>query len=159
MGVKAFTDAIAALLVTDASFTAAITALIGTPVTRVLRANTPWEQIGAAQLPCFVIEQSPGKASPWGTGDASGMTIGHAQQQFESDLDVCLLWNAQDREVAADQRAQLPDLFASLLMRNPQPGGIDAAWLQEWLPDQGIRHPLQCWVSHIRAEYVIERTP
>jgi hypothetical protein len=159
MGVKAFTDGIAALLVTDASFTAAISALIGTPVTRVLRANTPWEQIGAAQLPCFVIEQSPGKASPWATGDASGMTIGHSQQQFESELDVCLLWNTQDREAAADQRAQLPDLFASLLMRNPQPGGIDAAWLQEWLPDQGIRHPLQCWVARIRAEYVIEKAP
>lgn len=159
MGVKAYTDAIAALLVSDATFTAAITALIGTPVTRVIRANTPWEQIGASQLPCFVMEQSPGKASPWGTGDATGLTIGHAEQLFESELDICLLWNAQDREVGADQRAQLPDIFANLMLNNPQPGGVNAAWLQEWVPDQGIRHPLQCWVGRIRAEFVTERTP
>lgn len=159
MGVKAYTDAIAALLVSDATFAAAITALIGEPVTTVIRSNTPWEQIGASQLPCFVIEQSPGNASPWGTGDASGMTIGHTEQQFESELDICLLWNVQDREVAADQRAQLPDLFANLMLNNPQPGGVNGAWLQQWLPDQGIRHPLQCWVCRIRAEFVIERTP
>lgn len=159
MGVKAFTDAIAVLLTTDAAFMADITALIGEPVSKVIRSNTPWAQIGAAQLPCFVIEQGNGSASPWGTGEASGLSIGHTEQQFESELDVCLLWNQQDRETAGDQRAQLPEIFARLMLRNPQPGGIAGAWLQQWVPDQGVLHPRHCWAARLHAEYTIERTP
>lgn len=159
MGVKAFSDGVRALLAGgDAAFTADIEALLGTPVARVLRANTPWEQIGANQLPCFVMEQGDGRASGWGTGDDNGLVIGHSSQGFESELDVCLLWHQQDRELAADQRAQLPEIFARLLLRNPQPGGINGAWLQEWMPDQGVRHPLQCWACRIRGNYEIPRT-
>lgn len=159
MGVKAYTDAIAALLVNDATFVAAITALLGEPVTRVIRSNTPWANINAADLPCFVIEQADGNASAWGTGAATGLTIGHGQQDFESNLDVCLLWNQQDRETAGDQRAQLPDLFVQLMLRNPQPGGIAGAWLQQWVPDQGVLHPRHCWAARIRAEFTINQTP
>lgn len=159
MGVKAFTDALRSLLTEEATFAAAVAALIGKPVVRVLRSNTPWEQIGVAQLPCFVIEQGDGQASGWGTGDDSGMVIGHSGQGFTSELDVCLLWTEQDRDTAADQRAQLPEIVAQLLLRNPQPGGVNGAWLQEWTPDQGVRHPMQCWACRIRANYEIPRTP
>lgn len=156
MGVKAFTDALRALLTSDPTFAGELQALIGVPVSTVLRANTPWASIGANQLPCFVMEQAPGHASQWAGSDDSGLTIGHASQAFASELDVCVLWNETSRDAAADQRAQLPDLFARLLLRNPQPGGASGAWLQEWVPDQGVMHPRQCWVARIHAEYTIE---
>lgn len=156
MAVKAFTDAMASLLVSDAKLAAELQALLGKPVAQVIRANTPWEQIPRTQLPCWVIEQGDGQASPWGTGDDTGLTIGHRSQCFASELDICLLWDEQSRESAADQRAQLPELLARLLLRNPQPGDVNGAWLQQWQPDQGVRHPLQCWAARIRAEYAIE---
>lgn len=159
MGVKSFTDAVTTLLAGDATFAGEIEALIGAPVTRVIRGNRPWEQIGAALLPCFVIEQSPGKTSGWGTGDENGLVIGHSSQDFSSELDIALLWHEQDREHAADQRAQLPELFARLLLRNSQPGAVNGAWLQEWIPDQGVRHPVQCFVARIQADYPIARDP
>lgn len=159
MGVKAFTDGVRALLTDDATFSAALQAVIGQPVVTVLRANTPWEQIGANRLPCFVMEQGDGRADSWATGEDTGLTIGHTEQACASELDVVLLWNQQDRETAADQRAQLPELFVRLLLDNPQPGGVSGAWVSEWMPDQGVRHPVQCWVARIRGEYVIERTP
>lgn len=156
MGLKQATDAIRSLLVSEPTFAAQVSALLGRDVTSVLRANTPWEQIGASQLPCFVMEQGDGQASSWATGDETGLTIGHASQAFASEIDVCLLWNEQDRERAADQRAQLPELFARLFLRNPQPGGINGAWLHEWVPDQGVRHPVQCWACRIHCEYEFE---
>lgn len=157
--VKAFTDALRALLTGDATFAEDIQALLGKPVARVIRANTPWEQIGAQLLPCFVMEQGDGRASGWGSGDENGLVIGHGSQGFSSELDVCLLWQEPDRDTAADQRAQLPEIFARLLLRNPQPGGVNGAWLQEWTPDQGVRHPMQCWAARIHADYEITRTP
>lgn len=156
MGVKAFTDGLRALLTTEQPFVTELEACVGAAVTNVLRANTPWASIGAHQLPCFVMEQGDGQASSWAGGDDSGLTIGHRQQAFASDLDVCVLWNETSREAAADQRAQLPAIFARLLMRNPQPSGVSSAWLQQWVPDQGVMHPRQCWVARIHAEYVIE---
>ena len=154
--VKTTTDAVRALLTDEATFAAAIAAVIGQPVTRVLRANTPWEQIGASQLPCFVMEQGDGQVSGWATGDDTGLTIGHRSQAFAYELDICLLWNEQNRDTAADQRAALPDLFGQLFLRNPQPGGCNGAWLKEWTPDQGVRHPLQCWACRIHCEITIE---
>lgn len=159
MGLKTITDAVRSLLTDDTTFAAELATLIGTPVANVLRANTPWEQIGERLLPCFVMEQGEGKASADATGDETGLVIGHRAQYFTSELDVVLLWNQQDRDTAADQRTQLPELLARLLLRNPQPGGANGAWLAEWIPDQGLRHPQQCWVARIRIDYAIEDTP
>lgn len=156
MDVTTTTDAIRTLLAGETEFAEAIAAAIGQPVTRVLRANTPWEQIGASQLPCFVMEQGDGQASGWATGDDTGLTIGHRSQDFAYELDICLLWNEQDREAAAAQRAALPGVLARLFLRNPQPGGCNAAQLKEWMPDQGVRHPLQCWVARVHCEITIE---
>jgi len=156
MAVKAFTDAMANLLVNDATLAAALLALLGKPVTQVIRSNVPWEQIPRTQLPCWVIEQGDGQASNWGTGSEPGLVIGHRSQCFTSELDICLLWDEASRDNAADQRAQLPELIGQLMLRNPEPGDVSGAWLQQWQPDQGVRHPLQCWAARIRAEYVIE---
>lgn len=156
MGLKATTDAIRTLLTDDPTFADAVAGLVGVPVTRVIRSNIPWEQIPASQLPCWVMEQGDGESSGWGTGEESGLTIGHAAQDFASEVDVCLLWSQQDRETAADQRAQLPELLARLFLRNPQPGGANEARLKAWMPDQGVRHPLQCWAARIHCEYTIE---
>ncbi|WP_130617997.1 hypothetical protein [Dyella amyloliquefaciens] len=157
MGVKDFTDGVRALLIGDATFVADIQTVLGKQVTTVMRSNVPWAQINDKQLPCYLMEQGNGDASSFGGSDETGLTIGHYEQQFESGLDVCLLWNEQDRERAADQRAQLPDIFARLFLRNPQPGGVAGAWLQQWVPDQGVLHPRQVWAARIQAQLVIER--
>ena len=65
MDVITTTDAIRALLTGDATFAADIATAIGQPVARVLRSNTPWEQISANVLPCFVMEQGDGETSQY----------------------------------------------------------------------------------------------
>lgn len=159
MGLKAFTDAVKALLTADATFQAGLQALLGTGVANVLSANTPWAEIPSQKLPCFVIEQGDG--SEGGNSNASdiGEVIGNSEQQFHSELQIALLWHEKDRETAAAARAQLADLFAQLFMRNPQPGGCDGAKVTGWSPDQGIRHPHQVFVALVRGEYTIEAAP
>ena len=104
MAVKAFTDALASLLVNDATLAAALQALLGKPVTQLIRSNVPWEQIPRQQLPCWVIEQGDGQAAPWGTGDDTGLVIGHRSQCFTGELDICLLWDEASRDNAASIR-------------------------------------------------------
>ena len=160
MSAKAFATAIASLLSTDATFQAALTALLGVTVTRALRSNVPFNQIPSDQWPCFVVEQGPGGAGSISNGgdDDDGLVIGSHRAGFNSELDVALLWQQSDRDTAADQRAELPTLFAQLLLRNPSPGGINLAFLQSWVPDQGINHPKQIWTATLRGEYPIYRS-
>lgn len=153
---KAFADGIAALLATDATFSAAITALLGAAITTVLRSNLPTNQIPAGQYPCFVIEQGDGRAESTSNNDEY-QTIGLAMSSYASDLHVSLIWSDNDRANAASARAQLPTLFAQLLMRNPQPGGIDGAVLSSWMPDRGVNHPTQIWSATITGNYTITR--
>jgi hypothetical protein len=156
-GPKEFADAIAALITSDATFVAALTALLGVAVSTVFRANQPIAAMPANALPCFVIEQGDGKTAPT-TNSQDFQTIGLAMTSYASDLFVTLLWSDQDRDNAANARTQLPVLFAQLLMRNPQPGGIDGAVLAEWMPDRGINHPTQIWRAVIAGNYTITKT-
>lgn len=158
MSARAFADGVADLLANDATFTAAVAAALGQSVTTVLRANTPIEQIPSGQFPCWVIEQSEGRAQSISEDGDDSMTIGGYSQSFESDLALALVWKQQDREAAADARADLPALVAQLFMRNPQPGAIVGAWLESWEPDRGALHPTQIWVANIRGQYVINRS-
>lgn len=153
-----FAEGVAALLVNDATFVAAITALLGAAVTNVLRSNQPLAQIPDAYLPCFVIEQGDGAgASPTSDGNWQ-QTIGLSQKTFGSELFVVMLWTDNDRDNAAKTRAKLPTLFAQLFMRNPQPGAIDEATLTGWQPDRGVNFPRQVWRATIGGEYTVSRS-
>ncbi|MDR3389926.1 MAG: hypothetical protein P4L92_23055 [Rudaea sp.] len=152
-----FASGIAALLTGDATFVAAIAALLGAPVTTVLRGNIPVSQIPAGSYPCFVVEQGDGKAAPT-ANTMDSQTIGLAMSSFESDVLVSLIWTDQNPATAAITRGKLPTPFAQLLMRNPQPGGIDGAWLGEWQPDRGVNHPTQIWRGVIAGNYTITKT-
>lgn len=154
MSAQAFADGIRALLTGDATFSAAITALIGAQP-GVLRGNAPFANIPAGSYPCWVVEQGNGNAQPSSEGGDTFLTIGTREGSYQSDLGVALVWKNNDREAAADQREQLSALFAQLMLRNPQPGGITAAWLEGWTPDRGALHPTQLWVATIRGLYSI----
>lgn len=158
MTARAFRDGIATLLVSDGIFASAITALIGTSVATVLTANTPAQEVTRNLLPCFVIEQSGGVASPISNDGDDFLTIGSYEQHTESDLSVALWWHEPDREKAADARSDLSTLFAQLLLRNPTPGGIYSAWLQEWATDAGTQHPNHIFVATLRGQYAIPRS-
>jgi hypothetical protein len=159
LSAKLLADGVATLLATDPTFQAALTTLLGFPVTRVLRSNIPWDQIPTDQWPCFILEHGPGASgSITNSGDdTDGLTIGATRQGFGSELDVALLWAQADRETAFDQRSQLPTLFAQLFMRNPEPGGVPC-YLQNWVPDQGINHPKHIWNATLSAAYAIRRS-
>lgn len=158
MSARLFRDGIAQLLISDSIFAAAVAALIGQTVTTVLTANTPVNEIPAGQWPCFVIEQGDGQATAIAQDSSDFLTIGNSEQHFESDLDVVLVWKQQDREAAADVRSDLSLLFAQLLLRNSQPGGIFSAWLQSWTTDQGGQHPTHVFAALIRGQYIINRS-
>jgi hypothetical protein len=154
MSAQAFADGIRALLTDDATFTDAIAALIGA-APGVLRGNVPFSAIPAGSYPCWVLEQGDGKAQTSSEGGDTFLTIGTRESSFQSDLGVALVWKNNDREIAADHREQLPKIFAQLLLRNPQPGGITAAWLEGWTPDRAALHPTQLWVATLRGLYSI----
>lgn len=153
----ALSSGVQALLTSEATFVAAITALLGAAVSNVVIGNVPVASIPAASIPCFVVEQGDGK--PVATADSiEFQTIGLAMTSFASELYVSLVWNDQDPVHAAVTRAKLPTLFAQLFMRNPQPGGVDFAGLAEWVPDRGVNHPLQIWRATISGNYTITKT-
>ena len=156
MGLKAFSDAVADLLMNEAMFVDEITALIGSAPKSVLRANTPWERLAGHALPCFVIEQGDGKGGSNSNQADAGQVIGHQEQQFSSELMIALLWNEQDRDTAGVQRTELPGIFARLFLRNPVPGNCDGAWLDQWIPDRGVQHPRQTFVAKVHGEYTEE---
>jgi hypothetical protein len=156
---RAFADGVRTLLGSESTFVAAMTTLLGRPLTGVQRSNVPLSNIPAGNLPCAVIEQGDGVAqSISNDGADEGLVIGLSQQQFASDLHVAIVWSEQDRDTAADQRADLPTLFAQLFMRNPTPGGIAFAMLREWEPDRGVSHPLQVWRATLVGEYAVPNT-
>jgi hypothetical protein len=147
-----------ALLQGDAAFTAALSALLGAPLTGVLRSNVPLSALPAGSLPCGIIEQGEGVTESLSQDGADeGHVIGLASQQFGSDLHVAIIWSEADRERAADQRETLPTLFAQLFLRNPQPGGTAFATLTAWEPDFSVNHPLHVWNATVRGSYAIDQ--
>lgn len=158
MSAQAFDAAVVALLKADTALLALVLPLIGATSIHVLEANKPIQSITAGSFPCWAVEQGDGQAqSISNAGDDEGMTIGHAQQQFSSSLELALVWKENDPAKAKAARAQLPAAVAQLLLRNPQPGGIAGAWLESWQPDRGGLHPLHVWRCVIRGEYSISR--
>lgn len=157
MSARDFADGVADLLVNDATFAAAITALIGQNVTRVLRSNTPLQQVFNGAHPCFVIEQGDGQAASISNDGDDFLTIGGSEQHFETTLEIALCWQQQDRDAAAQTRADLPERFAQLFLRNPQPGGVFSAWLESWSPDRGGLHPNHVWAATVRGQFIIQR--
>lgn len=155
MSAADFADGMQTLLTGDATFVAGVQGVLGTMPT-VLRGNPPFQQIPAGQWPCWVIEQGDGNAHAVSEAGGSFLTIGTREAQFQSDLMLALVWKNDNREAAAAQRAQLPALLARLLLRNPQPGGVLGAWLQEWKPDRAALHPAQLWTATVRGIYSIE---
>ena len=158
MTARAFSDGVTALLTGDATFAAAIAALVGQPVANVVDGNVPLANIPGNLLPCFVIEQGDGRRSSLSNSSDEGIVIGLGEQQFASDLYVTLIWHEQDRVIAANQRKDMPTLVTQLMLRNPQPGGIDFASLTEWEPDRSVNHPLQVWRATLVGEYAIPKS-
>lgn len=151
MTTRTFNLGMRQILQSDAIFVAAITALLGRAPT-LIKANVPIESIPASALPVVVIEQGDGESHPIGDSDHE-LTIGNYTQGFRQDLHVALIWMQQDTDIAADQRAALPEIFVQLMRNNPQPGGVTNAWVQGWVPDRSGNHPTQVWGATIRAEY------
>lgn len=157
MSAEAFADGVRALLTGDATFAAAVTSVIGI-APQVLRGNPPFQAIPTGMWPCWVVEQGDGTAHAVSEHGGSFLTIGAGEAQFQSDVLLALVWKNDDREAAAVQRAQLSKLLVQLLLRNPQPGGILAGWLQDWKPDRAALHPVQLFIATIRGIYSIEAT-
>lgn len=154
-----FFDAMHALLRADVQLNAALASVLQQPVLNVLASNMPVASIPTDMQPCWIIEQGDGITESLSNDTSDGgLVIGLSQQQFGSDIEIALLWQEQDREAAARQRSLLPTLIAQLMLRNPQPGGIDFAQLTGWEPDRGIHHPQHIWRATLRGQYVIQRT-
>ena len=159
MSAEAFANGIRDLLDSDQAFADGITGVIGT-APQVLRGNPPIQSIAipGGSWPCWVVEQGDGVAHAVSEAGGAFLTIGASEAQFQSDVLLALVWKNDDREAAAVQRSRLPALLAQLLLRNPQPGGILAAWLQDWKPDRAALHPVQLFIATIRGIYSIEAT-
>ena len=158
MSARLFIDGMAELLQGESLFIAALAELLGLPIQRIVKSNVPLGNLPTDSLPCWVLEQGEGMAASINNnGDDEGLVIGLSQQQFVSELHCSLIWSEQDREVAGEQRSDLPTLMTQLMLRNPMPGGIPFAQLREWEPDRGVNHPLQVWRATLRGEYAIPR--
>lgn len=150
-----FRDAIIELLTTDPVFSGSVNTVLGQAVTNALKTNTPLGEIPATLYPCWVLEQGAGNAASISNKDATIHTIGLSMQTFQVRLGLALVWVEQDREAAADQRAALPELLTQLMLRNPQPSGVDGATLTAFTPDGGVNHPAQIWQADIMIDVTI----
>lgn len=152
-----FAAGVKALLSSDATFVAAIAALLGAPVVNVVIGNIPVAEIPAGMFPCWVIEQGDGNATPT-TESHEYQTIGLGETSYASELYAALVWIDPDPVNAGTTRGKLPTPMAQLFMRQPQPGGIDGATFAGWQPDRGANHPVQVWRAVIAGNYTITKT-
>lgn len=154
---RTYRDALAALLTTDAVFVAAVAAIVGQPVTTVLKSNRAAADIAPGMYPCWVLEVGDGHAATVSNDAQEYQTIGLALQTAIVDMHIALVWMDQDRDHASDGRVDLPYHLTQLLLRNPQPGGCEQAVLVDWQPDRGANHPTQFWRARIASGHVIQR--
>jgi hypothetical protein len=154
---KDFRDAVIELVTTDATFVAAVTALLGVAVLNGIKTNRPLEDIPAGMWPCWVTELGNGTAASISNDGGFIQTLGLSQQTFKNELYLILVWKEKDRELAADARAELPVLLTQLFLRNPQPGGVDGATVIGFEPDRAINHPNQVWRAMIEADMTFMR--
>ena len=152
-----FRDAVLTLVTTDATFVAAVTALLGVAVLNGIKTNRPLEEIPAGMWPCWVTELGNGTAASINNDGEFSQTIGLSQQTFKNELYLILVWKEKDRDKAADARAELPVLLTQLFLRNPMPGGVDAATVIAFEPDRAINHPNQVWRAMIEGELTFMR--
>lgn len=153
----AITTSIAAALTSDATFVAALQALLPnlTAAPPALLANRPTTEVARQYPACWVVEQGDGAAEP--VTDDTGLTLGGCEAQFRAELLLALVWTDQDVDTAGAARRALPALVAQLLMRHPSPGGATTVWLEAWESDRGGRHPTQVWGCRIAIIYAVPR--
>ncbi|MBR0346033.1 MAG: hypothetical protein IJI03_12325 [Rudaea sp.] len=152
-----YRDALAALVTTDPVFAAAIAALVGQPVTNVIKTNRPMHEIQFGDYPCWVFEAGDGSSASVTNETSEYQSIGLSLQSSVIDMHVALVWTDQDRNRASDARVDLPFHFTQLMLRNPQPGGCEQAVLSGWQPDKGANHPTQVWYALIKSAHVVQR--
>ena len=161
-------NAIAALLTTDATFTAALVASVASGgvglasvPTKVL-SNRPLaeiQQMHADLLPCWIMEPINAAAIA-SDGSDFGVTIGAGAQEFRHRIVVSLVWREQDRDTAFRQRLRIPELLVQLFLRNPT-AGLDyctGCLITGSEPDQGGQHPFQLLSAEITGDVVINRS-
>lgn len=144
---KAVHDALAALLVADATFIAALQALnlkfdgtAAVPV--VLSGNQPFTSIGQEKFPCWVMEAGDEDgASVTDDGGGGGLTVGSFQQSFECEILLALVWHQQTPATAFSQCGQLMAPMVSLLLRNTDIGGAINCWVKRLDNDRQANHP------------------
>jgi hypothetical protein len=135
---KQLHDAIATLLVTDASFVAAVRALgfgaTGAAATpQVVRGMRDWRKIPQERLPCWVLEPGDSQTTDQGIGSC------HYVQEAEALL--ALVWHQQDHDTAYNQRLALEDDLSRLFLRNPRPGNVADTVLDASGNDRQANHP------------------
>lgn len=160
-------DAIAALLTTDATFTAALTASIASggcglrKVPAKVLSNQPMEQIQQLYTqgdPVWVLEPLPGEALASQDSDF-GLTIGSGQQAFRHSAVAVLVWSEKDRDTAYRQRLRIPERAVQLFLRAGTLGLPDCAGVvvRAVAPDGGGTHPNHMLRVEITADVFVQR--
>jgi hypothetical protein len=160
-------NAIAALLIGDATFTGELTASIASggcglaPVRNVL-SNRPiaqLQQLHAAQLPCWVLEPINADAEA-DEGGEYGVTIGNHAQRFRQRVICSLVWRELDRDTAYRQRLRIPERLVQLFLREDSLGlpQCEGALVRAIETDVGGTHPTQLLTVAIDAIVHINRS-
>lgn len=163
-------DAIAAALVSDAAFAAALTDIIPAggcglervpPVIRSMRPTAELLQLHQGQVPAWIINSAPFVAGPVMnvSDDDSGLVMGGHQQSFELEIALGLLWTQEDPNAAYLQRLRIPEALVKLCLRQLDFGvdGCAAIYVKEVDPDPGLMHPNQNLLASLSASIVITR--
>lgn len=152
--IAALHAAIEALLLTDATFVAAVQALnlgsAGTAATpTLLHAFRPFRSIGQEHYPCWLLEP--------GDDQSVEEAIGSCHQTFETEILLALVWHQQDHETAYTQRLALLDELVRLFLRNPRPGDIADTRVDAAGNDRSANHPTHVITFRLLADVRIER--
>lgn len=163
MKIGAFHDSLDALFSTDAEFVAALGALSlssdGTAITPVVTyANRDIASFPQEMMPAWVFVPGDGEARSGSNAGGDFLDVGGSELNSRTSLEIALVWHQQDFLTAYQQRRDLPELIASLLMRRQQDiAGADGCWLESWQNDRSVRHPVQIAGFTIAADLTFER--
>ena len=151
---RALFDAIADLLVTDATFVAAVQAMgfgmNGQAVTpQVLRAIRPFASLGQEHFPAWMLQP--------GDDDTTERAVGSCHQGVQVEILLPFVWHQEDPDTAFNQRLDLRPALTRLFLRNPSPDGESTVYVDAQASDLAANHPTHITTFRLMADVTIAK--
>ena len=143
MSVKTAIEQLGAVLIADAGLVAWASAHFDKPLS-TLYGNKPIAVVDPETMPLIVLEL--------GDGEIENEVLGGDVAGVVANIEIAIVWQAEDTAKAFTQRSELADLMPLAVMREATlNGAAAAAELTRWSSDRGANHPNQLFRATVRT--------